>query len=155
MASVMVRPSRAWVRRNGVAVAMTAAAIAASVPSAKSADLQKVRMSMAAQTVIYAPYLIAMDKGYYADEGLEIDVQMAGGGVATPAQIAGTIDINTSGPVALSPILRGAALKRCTFAVESKVIRLQRNPPGERFGRIYPPKADLVVWSIIEESRLI
>lgn len=88
------------------ALAMTAIA-----PDARAAEPQKVRVSMAAQTVIYAPYLIAMDKGYYAEEGLQVDVTMAGGGVATPAQIAGTIDFNTSGPVALSPILRGAALK--------------------------------------------
>jgi NitT/TauT family transport system substrate-binding protein len=61
--------------------------------------------------VIYAPYLVAMEKGYYANEGLDIEVQIAGGGVATPAQLAGSIDVNTSGPVALSPILRGAPLK--------------------------------------------
>jgi NitT/TauT family transport system substrate-binding protein len=75
------------------------------------AENQTIRVSMAAQTVIYAPYLIAIEKGYYNQEGLTLDIKIAGGGVATPAQIAGTIDINTSGPVALTPILRGAALK--------------------------------------------
>lgn len=78
---------------------------------AGAAELQTVHMSMAAQTVLYSPYLIAIDKGYYAQEGLQMDVKIAGGGIATPAQIAGSIDINTSGPVALPPILRGAALK--------------------------------------------
>ena len=62
-------------------------------------------------TVLYAPYLIAIDKGYYLQEGLQLDVKTVGGGVATPAQIAGTIDINTSGPLAIPPILRGAAMK--------------------------------------------
>ena len=75
------------------------------------ADNQTLRVSMAAQTVIYAPYLIAIEKGYYNQERLTLDITMAGGGVATPAQIAGKIDINTSGPVALTPILRGSPLK--------------------------------------------
>lgn len=100
-----------WMRCNAARAVAVAVAVIALVPTSRAADLQKVRVSMAAKTVIYSPYLIAMDKGYYAEEGLDIAVTMAGGGVATPAQISGTIDINTSGPVALSPILRGAALK--------------------------------------------
>jgi NitT/TauT family transport system substrate-binding protein len=78
---------------------------------ARAADKLKVRVSFANYTVIYAPYLNAIEKGYYADEGLELDIVNASGGIATPAQISGTIDFNTSGPIALSPILRGAALK--------------------------------------------
>lgn len=85
--------------------------LGALLPKPALAANQTVRVSMAAQTVIYAPYLIAIDKGYYNEEGLTLDIKMAGGGVATPAQIAGSIDINTSGPVALTPILRGATMK--------------------------------------------
>lgn len=96
-----------------IAAGATAGALGIGVlaPKPASAENQTIRTSMAAQTVIYAPYLIAIEKGYYNQEGLTLDIKIAGGGVATPAQIAGTIDINTSGPVALTPILRGAALK--------------------------------------------
>lgn len=104
-------PNGSWMHRYAAPAAAIVAVVIALTPPSPAAEPQKVRVSMAAQTVIYAPYLIAMDKGYYAEEGLDIEVTMAGGGVATPAQISGTIDINTSGPVALSPILRGAALK--------------------------------------------
>src|SRR5205085_4112697 len=55
----------------------------------------------------------------------------------------------------MTQLLCGAALKCCTFAVQSQVIRLERDFLGERPGRIYSPKANLVVGSIIEESRLI
>ena len=92
-----------------LAIAVLIAALATRGSS--GAELQSVRVSMAAQTITYAPYLVAMEKGYYAQEGLKLDVTIAGGGVATPAQISGQIDINTSGPVTLTPILRGAALK--------------------------------------------
>lgn len=104
-------PNGSWMRRHAAPAAAIAMVAIALAPTSRAVEPQKVRVSMAAQTVIYAPYLIAMDKGYYAEEGLDIQITMAGGGVATPAQISGTIDINTSGPVALSPILRGAALK--------------------------------------------
>jgi ABC-type nitrate/sulfonate/bicarbonate transport system substrate-binding protein len=63
------------------------------------------------QGALFAPYNIALDKGYFKDEGLDLDIRIAGGGVATPAQIAGDIDINTSGPAAIIPIMRGARLK--------------------------------------------
>ena len=93
--------------------ALAAGALAATgfAARARAADLQPVRVSMANYTVIYAPYLNAMEKGYYAEEGLDIKITTASGGIATPAQISGTIDMNTSGPIALTPILRGAALK--------------------------------------------
>ena len=90
-------------------IAVTTLILVTSGSSA--ADLQTIRISMAAKTMTYAPYLVAMDKGYYEQEGLKLDITLAGGGVATPAQLSGQIDINTSGPVALTPILRGAPLK--------------------------------------------
>jgi NitT/TauT family transport system substrate-binding protein len=66
---------------------------------------------MAAQVAIYAPYLIPIEKGYYAEEGLELDVRIASGGISTPALLSGTLDITTSNPSVLSPALRGAPVK--------------------------------------------
>ena len=97
--------------RRSVLAAGAVAAAGLATRSARAADLAPVRVSMASYTVIYAPYLVAMEKGYYAGEGLDIRVTTASGGIATPAQISGSIDVNTSGPIALSPILRGAAMK--------------------------------------------
>jgi NitT/TauT family transport system substrate-binding protein len=77
----------------------------------RAADLQHLRVSMAAQTTLYAPYLVAIEKGYYAEEGLVLDVTIASGGVATPALLSGSLDISTSNPSVISPALRGAPLK--------------------------------------------
>jgi NitT/TauT family transport system substrate-binding protein len=90
-----------------------AAPFAAALPprSAAAADLHHLRVSMAAYTTLYAPYLIPIEKGYYADEGLVLDVTMASGGVATPALLSGSLDISTSNPSVISPALRGAPLK--------------------------------------------
>lgn len=94
------------------AVLLMALLIASDVPTrAGAADPVHLRVSMAAQSSIYAPYLVAIDKGYYAQEGLVLDVTMASGGVATPALLSGSLDISTSNPSVLSPALRGAPLK--------------------------------------------
>ncbi len=55
----------------------------------------------------------------------------------------------------MTQLLRGTPLKCCTLAVQSQVIRIERHFLGERPGRIYSPKVDIVIGSIIEESRLI
>lgn len=82
----------------------------ASLPAV--AETQTLRVSMPVRgDMLFAAYNIGVDEGYYKDEGLDLDIHLAGGGVATPAQIAGDIDINTTGPAAIIPIMRGAKLK--------------------------------------------
>lgn len=108
---------------NGVEGQVTSsiriAAIAAAVLVASTlmsqnaiAQTQTLRVSMPVRgDMLFAAYNIAIDEGYYKAEGLDLDIHLAGGGVATPAQIAGDIDINTTGPAAIIPIMRGAHLK--------------------------------------------
>lgn len=107
-----------------------AAAVAAHAGVARAAAAQTVRVSFANYTVMYAPYLNAMEKGYYADEGLDLKITTASGGIATPAQLSGTIDINTSGPIALSPILRGAPLKIVYTEATHPVYQLWSTDPA-------------------------
>ena len=86
-----------------------AAASAAGSPSAKAAE--KVKVSFAAKAAIYAPHFIAIEKGYYAQEGIELEIQNAGGGVATPALLSGSLPYSTSSDSALSAIIKGAPLR--------------------------------------------
>ncbi|MGA2393435.1 MAG: ABC transporter substrate-binding protein [Candidatus Lustribacter sp.] len=58
-----------------------------------------------------APYFVAQQKGYFAGEGLHVDFTFAGGGIATPALIAGSIQASASGSAGLSAILHGADLR--------------------------------------------
>src|SRR6266478_5129140 len=55
----------------------------------------------------------------------------------------------------MTQLLRGTPLKCCTLAVQSQVVRIERHFLGERPSRIYSPKVDIVIGSIIEESRFI
>jgi ABC-type nitrate/sulfonate/bicarbonate transport system substrate-binding protein len=72
---------------------------------------EKIRVSFAAFSSNYMPYHLAIEKGYFREEGIEIEQVDAAGGVATPALIAGDIAFSTSGSAALSPAMRGAPLK--------------------------------------------
>jgi NitT/TauT family transport system substrate-binding protein len=56
-------------------------------------------------------HLVAMEKGYFREEGLAIEVVKAGGGVATPALLSGQLHFSTSAAAALSGAIRGGPLK--------------------------------------------
>jgi NitT/TauT family transport system substrate-binding protein len=78
---------------------------------AAAAEPREINVTFATFSADYAAYLNAIEKGYYAEEGLKIKITKAGGGVATPALISGTVDLSTSAASAVGAILRGAALK--------------------------------------------
>jgi NitT/TauT family transport system substrate-binding protein len=90
-------------------VSCVAAALLVTVPAASAAD--KILMTIPLISISFGPYIIAMDKGYYADEGLDVQRVNAQGGVATAALLSGSADISTSSAAALSAILRGASAK--------------------------------------------
>jgi len=66
---------------------------------------------MAAKTANYGPFFVAMEKGYFAEQGIEIGILAAAGGVSTPALISGTLPYSTSSDSALSAIIKGAPLR--------------------------------------------
>lgn len=71
----------------------------------------KIKVSFASDSAVYGPHFIAIEKGYYAEEGIEMEMVKAGGGVATPALISGELQYSTSAASSLSAIMKGAALK--------------------------------------------
>ena len=86
-------------------------AIACLLIATPSHAADKVRLSYVLSSVEYADDFLAIDKGYFTEEGIDIDLQQAGGGAAVPALISGDIDFTGSGSVAISAILKGAKLK--------------------------------------------
>jgi ABC-type nitrate/sulfonate/bicarbonate transport system substrate-binding protein len=92
------------------AYALVGAAVFGTHPHAAQA-IEKIKVSMAATSVNYAPYLVAVEKGYFKDEGFDVAIVKAGGGTATPALISGSLDFSTSGSAAVSAIMRGAPLR--------------------------------------------
>jgi NitT/TauT family transport system substrate-binding protein len=96
-----------WPRANKAA--LVAVALFAGAVSAHAED--KIRFSYVVPTIDYTPLLVAIDKGYFAAEGIAIELVQAQGGIATPALISGDLDFSGSSSVAISADLKGAHLK--------------------------------------------
>ena len=94
-------------RRLGLIAALIVTLVAA-VP-ARAAD--KVTVTYASFDALYAPYFLAAAEGYFARQGLDVTLMQAGGGTATPALIAGSVQFSSSSGSAITAILRGAKLK--------------------------------------------
>src|SRR6185437_7965520 len=86
------------------------AGLMALAARAEAADHIKATIPVLADTA-YAMYHIAADKGYFAAEGLDVEVVVAGGGVATPALISGDAQFTGSPGAAIPAILKGAPIK--------------------------------------------
>src|ERR1700749_1915183 len=94
-----------------VAIAMSLASVSVNAAPDKIASLQKMKVSIAATTPLFAPYFIAIDKQYYAAQGLYVELVEAPGGVATPRPLSGSVDVSTSARSAVSAAIRGAHIK--------------------------------------------
>lgn len=92
---------------KGIVLAATVMTLMPAVASA--AD--EVRMTIPVVAASFAPYLIALEKGYYTQEGLDVHRITAQGSVATAALLSGAVEVSTSSSAALSAILRGAPFK--------------------------------------------
>lgn len=84
---------------------------AAANASAAAKQLETLKVSYPAFSASVAPLMIAIDKGYYAEEGLKVEFTQAGGGASTPSLIAGEVPYTTSSGSAISAIVNGAPLK--------------------------------------------
>jgi NitT/TauT family transport system substrate-binding protein len=116
-------------RLYALAVGAVAAATACVFAPSSGVAAEKVKMSIAATTSNYATYYAALEKGYFLEEGFDVEIVKAGGGTATPAQISGEIEFNTSGATALSAILRGAPLKLVYFPWERPTYQVWSTQP--------------------------
>ncbi len=101
----------------------------ASAPAASGKPLEKIKVSFASDSAQYAPHFIATDKGYYAAEGLDIEMVSAGGGIATPALISGDVAYSTSASSTIGAIIKGAPLKVIYTNVDRPGYELWTNSP--------------------------
>jgi ABC-type nitrate/sulfonate/bicarbonate transport system substrate-binding protein len=98
---------------SAAAPAQAGQSAAASPPATTAAPppVEQIKVSFAADSAVYAPHFIALEKGYYQEEGIEMEMVRAGGGAATPALISGEIQYSTSAATSLSAMLKGAPPK--------------------------------------------
>ena len=72
---------------------------------------ESIRVSYATLSAAYMDHICAMDRGYFRDEGLNIEVIRAPGGVATPGLMSGQFQFSSSASSAVSAAVRGGPVK--------------------------------------------
>jgi NitT/TauT family transport system substrate-binding protein len=88
----------------------------------------KIRFSYVVPTIDYTPLLVAIDKGYFGEEGIAVELVQAQGGIATPALISGDLDFSGSSSAAISAVLKGAHLKVLTTGEDRSAYQLWVKP---------------------------
>ena len=70
-----------------------------------------VKVAIPAQNLTSLAFIVGQQKGYYHDEGLDIQLILMSPPVATLALIGGDIDVSTASGGALNSAVRGAPLR--------------------------------------------
>jgi ABC-type nitrate/sulfonate/bicarbonate transport system substrate-binding protein len=96
-------------KRGEVMLLGALAAVARATPAV--AAEQKIAITVPTTEPDNGAYFVAARKGYFAAEGLDVELVFASGGTATPGLLAGSVDGSASSASALTAILRGAALR--------------------------------------------
>ena len=94
--------------RRGFALMALLAGLLCPLAPAAAADL--VRLSMGStDDPAYLPFFVGVDKGFYRELGLDVQIVYIGGGIATPALLSGSLEFSTSTGSAITAILKGGA----------------------------------------------
>lgn len=74
---------------------------------AKDTGMTKVRLNEVTHSVFYAPQYVALEKGFFADEGLDVELTNGGGAdKVMTAVVSGQSDIGLAGPESCVYLLR-------------------------------------------------
>jgi ABC-type nitrate/sulfonate/bicarbonate transport system substrate-binding protein len=91
----------------------------AFLPRAEAQELRKIHVAIPAVTPSVSAFAIAKERGYYREEGLDVELVAMASAVGTQALIGGNVKFSTVGGASLPPVLRGAPL-RFLFATFSR-----------------------------------
>ena len=72
---------------------------------------ENIVVSLVTPSAAYMEHFVAIEKGYFREQNLNVEYIRAGGGIATPALMSGELHLSTSAGSALSAALRGGPLK--------------------------------------------
>jgi NitT/TauT family transport system substrate-binding protein len=75
-----------------------------------SNEAKSVKVSIPAHSISHIAFYVAKERGYFREEGLEVDLILMGAPVAIRALIGGDVEVSTVGGSAIPPIIRGAPL---------------------------------------------
>ena len=78
---------------------------------AASGEVGRVRVAIPSTTHAVLAFSTSRDKGYYRDEGLDVELILMSAPIASRALLSGDVDVATVGGAGLPPVLSGAPLR--------------------------------------------
>ena len=116
--------------------------LAAAPDSAGAEALRKINATIPAVSESSVAFYIAKEKGYYGEEGLDVELILVRAAISIQAVIAGNVEFGTAGGSALLPITRGLPMTflfttydKANFSLYSKpAIRSVAELKGKRIG---------------------
>ena len=85
--------------------------LALVVATPAAAQLKKVRFSVSAASIAEVPFRIANIKGFYRDEGLDVEVILIRGAVGMQALLGGSVDYTSASGSTIAAAVRGIPVK--------------------------------------------
>src|SRR5919108_1285155 len=113
-----------WTRKSG-AIVLTIAATAFVNPVLA----EDITVSYASLGAAYMDHVVAIEKGYALEEGLNVKIIRSGGGSATQALLSGQLHFSSSAGSALSAALRGGPVKIIYTNQSRPTYKLLSNKP--------------------------
>lgn len=80
-------------------------------PSKVSAQLKKIRLSMPTVAITEIPFKIAQAKGFYREEGLDVEMIVIRGALGVTALLGGSVDYTTASGSIIAAAARGIGVK--------------------------------------------
>ena len=75
------------------------------------AQLKKIRFSVSAASIAELPFRMALLKGFYREEGLEVEVIFIRGAVGMQALLGGSVDFTSASGSTIAAAVRGIPVK--------------------------------------------
>jgi NitT/TauT family transport system substrate-binding protein len=108
----------------------------AALSPAEAQQLKKVHAAIPAITPAAAPFAIAKDRGFYREEGLDVDLIVMPSAVGIQALIGGNVNFSTQGGAGLLPALRGAPIRLLFSAYRRPMYWLYTRPEIRSVGEL-------------------
>jgi NitT/TauT family transport system substrate-binding protein len=97
-------------------IALLAALFLLTAAAPLAAQLKKVRFSVSAASIAEVPFRIANIKGFYRDEGLDVEVILIRGAVGMQALLGGSVDYTSASGSTIAAAVRGIPVKLAFIA---------------------------------------
>ncbi|HEX9455241.1 MAG TPA: ABC transporter substrate-binding protein, partial [Candidatus Binatia bacterium] len=115
-------------RRKTLAIVSIALLAAIALVDPAHAQAQKVRISISSRSNTSVPFYVAMSKGYFRDEGMDVEIIQANPRLGVMALMNGDVSFTGTFVSTVRGILSGFPLKIILVAFKKGVYYLVANP---------------------------